>query len=110
MFVDDHLLFLQVVGQHVEAKATQGGTWTGSPEQNAVTIGAALEAAAQSAGGKPVSRSDAAGIQAAEHIATGGNTVIPGGLAATAQCAAAYNESTLRNEDKIKLSQVLSVN
>lgn len=84
----------------------QGETRT---EQDAITIGGALEAAGQSAGYKPVSRSDAAAIQAAEHMATGSNITIPGGLAAAAQSAAAYNEETLRNEDKIKLSQVLSV-
>lgn len=76
----------------------------------AITIGEALEATAQTAGNKPVEQSDAAAIQAAEARATGTNVIAPGGLAAAAQAAASYNESGLmRDEDKVKLGDVLSV-
>lgn len=78
-------------------------------EQSAITIGEALEATAQSAGSKPVDQSDAAAIQAAEVRATGTNVVTPGGLAATAQSAANYNARVDRDENKIKLSDVLTV-
>ncbi|OWM69825.1 late embryogenesis abundant protein D-34-like [Punica granatum] len=97
----------QVVGQYVQAQPEQGGDRGGSVEQSAITIGQALEAAGQTAGDKPVERSDAAAILAAEQMATGRNNTIPGGLAAAAQSAAAFNETTLRKEDKIKISQVL---
>lgn len=75
----------------------------------AVTIGEALEAAAGTAGDKPIDESDAAAIQAAEVRAIGSNAIIPGGLAATAQSAASYNATLSRNKDKIKLRDVLSV-
>ena len=56
-------------------------------------------------------QSDAAARQAAEVRATGSNVIIPGGVAATAQSAASYNEAgQLRDEDKIKLGHVLTVN
>lgn len=78
-------------------------------QQTAITIGEALEATAQTAGDKPVDQSDAAAIQAAEVRATGSNVIIPGGLAATAQSAAAHNASVNRNEEKIRLNEVLTV-
>lgn len=81
----------------------------GTPEQNVITIGQALEAACQTIGNKPVERSDAAAIQAAEVRATGNNVISPGGLAATAQAAATFNARMDRDEDKIKLSYVLTV-
>ncbi|XP_047259890.1 uncharacterized protein LOC124892716, partial [Capsicum annuum] len=84
----------------------QGGGGGGG---GAITIGQALEAAAQTIPGKPVDQCDAAAIQAAEVRATGSNVIIPGGVAATAQSAAAYNESMIRDEDKVKLGDVLSV-
>ncbi|XP_040385177.1 late embryogenesis abundant protein 47-like [Oryza brachyantha] len=59
-------------------------------ETDAVTIGEALEAAA-SAGGRPVDLADAAALQAAETRATGMPGPVPGGVAATAQQAAAAN-------------------
>ncbi|KAM3356289.1 late embryogeneis abundant protein 31 [Capsicum galapagoense] len=83
----------------------QGG---GGGGDGAITIGQALEAAAQTIPGKPVDQCDAAAIQAAEVRATGSNVIIPGGVAATAQSAAAYNESMIRDEDKVKLGDVLS--
>ena len=77
--------------------------------QSAITIGEALEASAQTAGNKAVDQSDVAAIQAAEVRATGSNMMIPGGLAATAQSAASYNAARTRDEDKIRLSDVLEV-
>ncbi|KAK1593022.1 hypothetical protein Q3G72_034548 [Acer saccharum] len=55
-----------------------------------------------------VDQSDAAAIQAAEMRATGSNVIISGGLSASAQSAAAHNESVYRDEDKIKLGAVLT--
>lgn len=78
-------------------------------QQSAITIGEALEAAAQSARDKPVDRGDAAAIFMAEQCVTGSDAVIPGGLAASAQTAAAYNEGTLSDNAKIKISDVLTV-
>lgn len=77
--------------------------------KDAITIGEALEAAALSAGDKPVDQSDAAAIQAAEIRATGHNKIIPGGVAATAQSAATLNARTMLDENKTKLSDVLAV-
>ncbi|KAK2631744.1 hypothetical protein EUGRSUZ_L02495 [Eucalyptus grandis] len=97
----------QVVGQYVE-----GGPAAEAEaqvvQQSAITIGEALEATAQSAGDKPVDRADAAAIFVAEQCVTGSNVVVPGGLAASAQTAAAYNEGTLRDDAKIKISDVLT--
>lgn len=78
-------------------------------QQSKITIGEALEACAQSAGNRPVDQRDAAAIQAAEARATGSNVITPGGLAATAQSAADYNARVDRDEDKIKLRDVLTV-
>ena len=80
----------------------------GRVEQGAIIIGEALEATAQTAGDKTVDQSDAAAIQAAEVRATGSTVTTPG-LAASAQSAAAHNETVDRDEDKIKLNQVLAV-
>ncbi|OVA05444.1 Seed maturation protein [Macleaya cordata] len=77
-------------------------------DQEAVTIGEALEAVAITAGDKPVDQSDAAAIQAAEVRATGMNVTIPGGIAAEAQSAANLNARMTHDEDKTKLSDVLS--
>lgn len=82
----------------------------GRVEQGAITIGEALEATAQTAGDKTVDQSDAAAIQAAEVRATGSTVTTPGGLAASAQSAAAHNETVGHDENKIKLNQVLAVN
>lgn len=71
-----------------------------------ITISEALEATAFAVGRKPVERSDAAAIQAAEARATGLDANIPGGLAAQAQSAAAANAWTARDEDKTKLGDV----
>ncbi|OEL19219.1 hypothetical protein BAE44_0019762 [Dichanthelium oligosanthes] len=59
---------------------------------DAVTVGEALQAAAQtSAGDKPVDLADAAAVQAAEMRATGLGGNVPGGVAAAAQQAAQRN-------------------
>ncbi|KAI4317839.1 hypothetical protein L6164_025673 [Bauhinia variegata] len=97
----------QVVGQYVEPVPVEAGRG-GAVRDAAITIGEALEATGQIAGDKPVDQSDAAAIQAAEARATGTNEIAPGGLAAMAQSAAAYNAGCQRQEDKIKLTDVLS--
>lgn len=101
----------QVVGRYVEATpvlqpGVAGGVGDVS-QQGAITIGEALEATARTAGNKPVERSDAAAIQAAEVRATGSNLLSPGGIAAQAQSAATLNTST-REEDKVRLNEVLT--
>lgn len=85
------------------------GSVTQSRNSSKVTIGEALEAVALTAGDKPVEQSDAAAIQAAEVRATGQNVLIPGGVASAAQAAASLNAQTIRDEDKIKLGDVLTV-
>ncbi|XP_044949237.1 late embryogenesis abundant protein 3-like [Hordeum vulgare subsp. vulgare] len=76
---------------------------------DAVTIGEALQAAAQtSAGDRPVDLADAAAVQAAETRATGLGRAIPGGVAAAAQQAAESNmRPGLAEEDKVRLMDVL---
>ncbi|KAG1333974.1 Late embryogenesis abundant protein 31 [Cocos nucifera] len=100
----------QVVGEYempVSAEANGGGG--GERGRNsAMTIGQALEATARTAGNEPVDRSDAAAIQAAEARATRTNMVASGGVAAAAQAAADANARITRDEDKIKLADVLS--
>ncbi|CAL2280833.1 unnamed protein product [Prunus armeniaca] len=80
----------------------------GSPggvlDRDAITIGEALEATALSAGDKPIDRSDAAVIQAAEMKATGRTEIAPGGVAAMAEYAASVNP---RDVNKTKLGDVL---
>lgn len=112
----------QVVGQYIQptgemaqggggVEEQQGSGGGGGQQQGGggITVGQALEATAQTIPGKPIDQSDAAAIQAAEIRATGSNIITPGGVAATAQSAAAYNESMMRDEDKVKLGDVLSV-
>jgi hypothetical protein len=79
-------------------------------QQSTITIGEALEASAQSVGNKAMDQSDASAIQATEMSATGTNLSTPGGLAATAQSTVTYNARIDRDEDKIKLGDVLTVN
>ncbi|KAC9748328.1 hypothetical protein E3N88_45307 [Mikania micrantha] len=99
----------QVVGRYTEATPLlQQGVGVGDlHQQGAITIGEALEATARTAGNKTVEQSDAAAIQAAEVRATGSSVLIPGGLAAQAQSAATLNTST-QEEDKVKLSEILT--
>ncbi|KAL2463832.1 Seed maturation protein [Forsythia ovata] len=98
----------QVVGQYYQATPVMHMSATGEVRQSAITIGEALEASARTAGNKPVDHSDAAAIQAAECRATGSDIIAPGGLAATAQSAAAYNEGLIGDESKVKLKDVLT--
>ncbi|KAL2324406.1 hypothetical protein Fmac_023464 [Flemingia macrophylla] len=97
----------QVVEQYSEPTPIEAGGGRGRVE-SAITIGEALEATAQTVGQKPVTMSDASAIMAAETRATGNNVLTPGGLAATAQSAAAHNASCQRHEDKVKLADVLT--
>ncbi|KAJ8561042.1 hypothetical protein K7X08_027232 [Anisodus acutangulus] len=77
-------------------------------DADVVTIGEALELAALSSGEKSVDESDAAAIQAAEVRATRLGHIVPGGVGAEAQHAAAINTRTTRDEHKTKLSDVLT--
>ncbi|KAK7343596.1 hypothetical protein VNO77_12457 [Canavalia gladiata] len=97
----------QVVGQYVEPTPVQAGR-AGAVRDSAITIGEALEATAQTAGEKPVDKSDASAIQAAEVRATGSNVITPGGLASMAQSAAAFNAECKRDQEKVKLADVLT--
>lgn len=74
-----------------------------------ITIGEALETTALTAGQKPVERSDAAAIQAAEIRATGRSNIEHGGVAAEAQSAAKLNARTMPNRDKTKLADIVAV-
>ncbi|CAA2989279.1 Hypothetical predicted protein [Olea europaea subsp. europaea] len=96
-----------VVGQYVESTPIVRMTES-SEVQSSITIGEALEASVQTAGNKPVNHSDAAAIQAAECRATGSSIITPGGLAAIAQSAAAYNDGLIGDQDKVKLKEVLA--
>ncbi|ESW15259.1 hypothetical protein PHAVU_007G057900 [Phaseolus vulgaris] len=97
----------KVVQQYTEPTPVQTGR-ARAVRGSAITIGEALEATAQTVGYKVVDQSDASAIQAAEVRATGNNVVAPGGLAAMAQSAAAHNADCSRDEDKVKLSDLLS--
>ncbi|CAH1431780.1 unnamed protein product [Lactuca virosa] len=102
-----HIVTESVVGQYVGTNTASSPAPLISGGDDQVTIGEALEAAALSAGEKPVDQSDAAAIQAAEVRATGRMQVVPGGVAAKAQAAASQNARTMRDEDKTKLGDVL---
>ena len=78
-------------------------------DRDAVTIGEALEASALSAGNKPITRTDAAAIQAAEMLATKTNKTPPGGLGAEAQSAALRNEQITSQVNKTTLGDILMV-
>ncbi|KAK3042157.1 hypothetical protein RJ639_001277, partial [Escallonia herrerae] len=99
----------RVVGQYVEPASVVEAAAAGvDVRQTAITIGEALEAAIHTAGDKPVDQSDAAAIRAAETRATGVDIIMPGGLAAAAQAAATFNQGLTRDEDKVKLNNVLT--
>ncbi|XP_021907619.1 late embryogenesis abundant protein D-34-like [Carica papaya] len=98
----------QVVGQYIAPEVPMKSPITAT-NREAITIGEALEATALSgAGDKPVDRTDAAAIMAAEMRATGGSEVPPGGVGSAAQSAAVRNERTMVDEEKITLSDVLA--
>ena len=83
-----HALFSQVMAQFTGPVADRNV----ADATDAVTVGEALEAAAQtSAGGRPVGPTDTAAVQAAEMRATGAGGNVPGGVAAAAQRAAEAN-------------------
>ncbi|KAF7150910.1 hypothetical protein RHSIM_Rhsim02G0025600 [Rhododendron simsii] len=98
-------MVLGQVYQYTEVQATSAGA---AVVQAQITIGEALEAALATAGNKPVDQSDAAAIQAAEVRATGSNVIAPDGVGAAAQSAAAFNAELHREENKIKLADVLT--
>lgn len=76
-------------------------------DQDAVTIGEALEASAISSADKPIDQSDAAAIQVAEMQAIGSNRVPSGGLGAEAHSAAARNAQIVRDEQKTTIGDIL---
>ncbi|GAB2220086.1 hypothetical protein Drorol1_Dr00007729 [Drosera rotundifolia] len=109
----------QVVGQYVQSVPPQvqaffrcgvkGGNQGGGDDDegaDALTIADALEATARLAGDKPMDQSDAAAIQVAEVRATG--VVVSGGVGSMAQSAAALNVQIERDEDKIKIADILT--
>ncbi|RLN17377.1 hypothetical protein C2845_PM02G05200 [Panicum miliaceum] len=98
----------QVVARFVTPAAVVLADPPGALDQDAVTIGRALEAVAATVGDKPVDQSDAAAVQAAEMCATGASVTAPGGVSAAAQAAADHNARAARDEDKVKLRDVLS--
>ncbi|GMJ11807.1 hypothetical protein HRI_004849900 [Hibiscus trionum] len=91
-------------GSHSASERSGGAGGPGNP----ITIGEALEATALTAGKKPVDWSDAAAIQAAEVRATGHSSIIAGGVGAAAESAANHNAKAATEEEKIKLSDILS--
>lgn len=95
----------QAVGQYLAPDADADADDAAASK---ITIGEALEAASFAAGRRPVERSDAAAIQAAEVRATGLDVNVPGGLAAQAQKAADANERAASDRDKTMLGDVLS--
>lgn len=94
----------------MEIDRTNSTGEAGGDDDDAVTIGEALEATALSAGNKAIDKSDVAAIQAAEDRATGLGHLVPGGIGAEAESAAAYNMKTTRGEEKTTLADVLTVN
>lgn len=81
----------------------------GGGRGGAITIGEALVATAMRAGQKPMDRSDAAAIQAAEVKAIGRINIVAGGVAAAAQSAASLNARATSTEEKKKLANILTV-
>lgn len=98
----------QVVGQYTMPPPVSATAPEAAPVTVKITIGEALDAAAMTAGDKPIEQSDAAAIQVAEIRATGIDENIPGGIAASAQVAASANARVMRDEDKTKLGDVLA--
>lgn len=101
----------EVVGQYVqpspiEPSEVKAPASVVEEDGDEITIGEALEVTALSAGNKVVEQSDAAAIQAAEVRAAGVNA--PGGVGAAAQSAATHNLRTMADDDKVRLSDILS--
>jgi hypothetical protein len=75
-----------------------------------VTIGRALEGVAAAASGdKAVDQSDAAAVQVAEMCAAGSSVTVSGRVAAAAQAPAGHNAHVRRDEDRVKLRDILTV-
>lgn len=94
----------QVVGQYSVADqppATEA-------DATKITIGEALEATARAGGGRPIDSADAEAIRAAEMSALGAEVTMPGGLGDVAQAAARANTRATREDDKVKVGDVLS--
>ncbi|XP_039030881.1 late embryogenesis abundant protein D-34-like [Hibiscus syriacus] len=70
---------MHFVGQYIQPKVPRDTT---SFNNDPITVGEALKAAALSAVDKPIEQSDVAAIQAAERRATGCNETLFGGVAA----------------------------
>lgn len=105
---------MQVVGQYPRPVPAAKPPGAVAADGYMVTIGEALEAAAWTAGEKPVEQSDSAAMQATEVRATevratGLNKTLPGGAVAAAQSAAVANLRATRDEDKTELADVVSV-
>lgn len=102
----------QVVGQYSVADQAmmqqQQQQQVVEEDSSKVTIGEAMEAAALSAGDRPLEETDAAAIRAAETQAQGADKVMPGGLADQAWAAASANAWAERDEDKITVGDVPS--
>ncbi|XP_057517514.1 late embryogenesis abundant protein D-34-like [Amaranthus tricolor] len=114
--VDGQRIITQSIGDQVVARYVDPNPnptqekMVGLPsaiDRDAVTIGEALEASALSAGNKPITRTDAAAIQAAEMLATKTNKTPPGGLGAEAQSAALRNEQITSQVNKTTLGDIL---
>jgi len=93
-----------------------GGSGDGAIDETydtSVKIGEALEGSARAIiGDKPVERSDAAAIRVVEASALGGDAgrgAIPGGVAECAQAAVVANARAARDEDKVTMTDVLTV-
>lgn len=110
---DGTRVITEAVGDQVVAQYAVPEVATGTPgktlDPDSISIGEALEAASLSIGDKPVDKSDAAAINAAEMRAMGTDRIQPGGIAATAESAAAVNERTLAEGAKKTISDVLAV-
>ncbi|XP_042067297.1 late embryogenesis abundant protein 47-like [Salvia splendens] len=94
----------------MEINQTKSTAEAGGDDDDTVTIGETLEAPALSAGNKAIDKSDVAAIQAAEDRATGLGHLVPGGIGAEAESAAAYNMKTTRDDEKTTLADILTIN
>ncbi|XP_031253119.1 late embryogenesis abundant protein D-34-like [Pistacia vera] len=110
--IDGQRVIVEAVGDQIVGQYEQPDVPKRSPgaifDPDSVTIGEALEATALSVGDKPVDKSDAAAIYAAEVRASSNNEIKPGGVGAIAQSAAAHNQRTMFFADKTTISDVLA--
>ncbi|KAL6604037.1 hypothetical protein ACP70R_044398 [Stipagrostis hirtigluma subsp. patula] len=94
----------QVVGQYSVADPPPPA----EEDATKITIGEALEATARAGGGRPVDAADAEAIRAAEMAAHGADVTMAGGIADQAQAAARANARATRDDDKVKIGDVLA--